>query len=163
MIIFLQGFHLQYEHSASKQTITKQALPEMAYSPLGDATVTADAFPMLSTGPRPTWLLKLRTCQPITLASCWTACTWCWDICSSKRWSQWGSVTLAFRYLNLVDWGTDCVWQHMDQTTVQLEPFSDYLLRADLATVAWSVPGFTKRVHFDQILKQTEPRFGLSC
>lgn len=44
--------------------------PEMAYSPLGEATVTADAFPMLSTGPRPTWLLKLRTCQPITLASC---------------------------------------------------------------------------------------------
>lgn len=44
--------------------------PEMAYSPFGDATVTADAFPMLSTGPRPTWLLKLRTCQPITLASC---------------------------------------------------------------------------------------------
>lgn len=62
--------------------------PEMAYSPLGEATVTADAFPMLSTGPRPTWLLKLRTCQPITLASCWTACTWCCDICNNTRWTQ---------------------------------------------------------------------------
>lgn len=48
-------------------------LPEMAFSPLGEATVMAEAFPMLSTGPRPTWLLKLRTCQPMTLASCCTA------------------------------------------------------------------------------------------
>lgn len=60
----------------------------MAYSPLGEATVTAEAFPMLSTGPSPTWLLKLSTCQPITLASCWTACTWCWDICNDTRWTQ---------------------------------------------------------------------------
>lgn len=48
-------------------------LPEMAFSPFGEATVIAEAFPMLSTGPRPTWLLKLRTCQPMTLANCWTA------------------------------------------------------------------------------------------
>lgn len=45
----------------------------------------ADALPMLSMGPSPTWLLKLSTCQPITLASCWTACTWCCDICEWKR------------------------------------------------------------------------------
>lgn len=65
--------------------INLTVLPEMAYSPLGEATVTAEAFPMLSTGPRPTWLLKLRTCQPITLASCWTACTWCCDICDDTK------------------------------------------------------------------------------
>lgn len=47
--------------------------PEMAFSPFGEATVMAEAFPMLSAGPRPTWLLKLRTCQPMTLANCCTA------------------------------------------------------------------------------------------
>lgn len=61
------------------------ASPEMAYSPLREATVMAEAFPMLSTGPSPTWLLKLRTCQPITLASCCTACTWCCDIWNEAR------------------------------------------------------------------------------
>lgn len=59
--------------------------PEMAYSPLGDATVMAEAFPMLSMGPRPTWLLKLNTCQPMTLASCCTAWTWCCDICTNTH------------------------------------------------------------------------------
>lgn len=56
-------------------TQKQRFLPEMAFSPFGEATVIAEAFPMLSTGPRPTWLLKLRTCQPMTLASCWTAWT----------------------------------------------------------------------------------------
>lgn len=47
---------------------------------------------MLSMGPSPTWLLKLRTCQPMTLASCWTACTWCCDICEWKRTLYWQSA-----------------------------------------------------------------------
>lgn len=53
--------------------VTEGFLPEIAFSPFGEATVIAEAFPMLSTGPRPTWLLKLKTCQPMTLANCWTA------------------------------------------------------------------------------------------
>lgn len=63
-----------------KNTGVQMFLPEMAFSPFGEATVMAEAFPMLSTWPRPTWLLKLRTCQPMTLASCCTAWTWCCDI-----------------------------------------------------------------------------------
>lgn len=103
---FLSGFleYLNTSPSEQKYGIKKNS-PETAYSPLGEPTVTADAFPMLSTGPRPTWLLKLRTCQPMTLASCWTACTWCCDICHNM--AKKHVITSMCAY-NLLLWPANC-------------------------------------------------------
>lgn len=70
---------------------------------------------MLSMGPSPTWLLKLSTCQPMTLASCWTACTWCCDICEWKWTLLTSAWTLTLQWPDTMTvnflWGFHCLAQ----------------------------------------------------